>query len=141
MPKVLEVPTGLVITQEEQIQYEENRKYCNKYFYVFHLIYCNPIFGNIFFNKKKDFLRKMDSLFDLNQKKIKIFKYKVAQAIAFDNYRLNEQFAHYTFWVEGKSYTYGILEIDPDIFETAKFLKEQKEQKNTNVISIFKNKK
>lgn len=141
MTQILEAPTALIMTKEEHELYEENRKYCKKYFYMFHLVYCNPVFGSIFSKKKARFLEKMSLLKEFNRKKSKIFKYKVAQAIASDNYSVNEHFGHYTFGVDGKSHTYGIAEIDPNIFETAKFLKKQNNNKKDNVVSIFKNKK
>lgn len=139
MSKILEAPPALFSTKEEEEKYNEIKEYCKKYFYVFSLIYSNPYFGSFFFGKRKKFQEKMDMLYALSERKKDIFKYKVAQAIAGGKYSENKY--QYTFWVDGKSHTFNVNEVDPAIFETAHFLKEEKARKmESNVVSIFKNK-
>lgn len=137
MSNVLSKPESLVLTTEQKEQYDVSIKYFYKNFNKFYFIYNSPLLKFFFAKKRKEFLEKTKFGRQMANRETEIFKYKVAQAIANEDYSVNH-LCHYTFIIEGKTYTYGIVEIDQAIFETAKMIKRNmKESFNNNVINLF----
>lgn len=135
--ELLKQPEPVILTAEQKEKYELSRKYFDENVYSYFFFYR---YLSFFFKRKiKEFFEKSDFYFEIRDKERAVFKYKVAQALANDDYEINA-FSHYTFHIDGEYHTYGVLEIDEKIFHTAKVLKYNKERllDKNNVVQLFK---
>lgn len=137
--ELLKQPEPVILTTKQKEKYEISRKYFDENVYSYFFFYR---YFSFFFKKKiKEFFEKSDFYFEIRDKQRAVFKYKIAQALANDEYEQNG-FGHYIFNIDGESHTYGVMEIDDKIFYTAQILKYNRERQveRNNVVQLFKNK-
>lgn len=86
---ILNKPEPVILTFEEKEKYEKSKTYFYKHAQAYLFFYKQFSF---FFKKRiKNFIKESDYYLEIRDKEKAVFKYKVAQAIANDDYEVNHQ--------------------------------------------------
>lgn len=127
----------ITLNQEEQKKYDASYKHFIDNRYKFFYLYNSSLFGFMFKKKRNEFLNKTSYFEAVSAHNALYRAYKMAELIAKEEYSVNA-FSHYKFLIDGKEEIFGIFEIHPCIFYTAKILKskieKQKKEEDFGVI-------
>lgn len=135
----------IVLDENDKKKYEISYNYFNENKYKFFFLYNSSILGFLFKKKRKEFMDKTSYFDAISNHNALYLAYKMAELIAKEDYKV-DSLSHYTFNIDGKEEIFGICEIHPCIFYTAKVLKSKmknevkKEGVIVNLSDIIKNK-
>lgn len=126
-----------LMVSDDYLNVEKSKKFYIENHNYYNLLYkpLNNINSILFKKKVKQFLSECEPYFKFLEIESNLLKNQIINAISNDDYTVNHLY-HYSFYISGKHYTFGIVEISNLIEQGLKIKRSMIIEQKSNVLNF-----